>query len=88
MNTLKEKKRLSSALEMAQKRQRILTVLIVSMTLTFYFSWLPYAINALLTMSGVLIPHVANVLAILFAKSGTVINPVLYIFFNQDVSKF
>ena len=57
------------------------------MTLSFYLSWTPYAINTLLTMFGIWIPlPLLNVIAILLAKSGTVINPILYIFFNKDVS--
>ena len=73
-------------LKNAQKLQRKLTILITLMTLSFYITWLPYAINCLLAMSGVILPHAANVIAILFAKSGTVINPILYIFFNKEVS--
>ena len=73
------------AQKFAQRKQ---TVLLTTMTLSFYFTWLPYAINCLLTMSGGLVPYIADVIAILFAKSGAVINPILYIYFNKDVSTF
>ena len=81
-------KRCSVVLTIEQNRQRNLTILIVSMTLAFYFTWIPYAISSLLTMVGVSIHPIANVIAILCAKSSIVINPILYIFYNKDVSIF
>ena len=70
-----------------RKMHHKLTVLITSMTVSFYLSWTPYAINSLLTMLGVWTPnHLLSVIAILFAKSATLINPILYIVFNNDVS--
>ena len=57
------------------------------MTLMFYAIWMPYAINCILTMSGIKISHATNVYAILLAKSGTIVNPILYIFLNKDVSR-
>ena len=56
------------------------------MTLGFYFCWTPYAINCIAAMAGSSLPRNAGVIAILFAKSGTIINPILYIFLNKDVS--
>ena len=58
------------------------------MTLSFYVAWLPYAITALLTMSGVLIPYGWNIVSVLFAKSATISNPIMYIFLNKVVSSF
>ena len=72
----------------AATMQRKLTILTLSMTISFYLSWMPYALNCILTMLGVFVPHIPQVIAILFAKSGTVINPILYIFFNKEVSNF
>ena len=69
-----------------KKNQTKLNMLMISMTLCFYITWTPYAMNCLLAMAGILLPRVANVIAILFAKFGTVVNPLLYIFFNKDVS--
>ena len=63
-----------------------LTILTVSMTFTFYLSWTPYALCSLFTLFQRSLPQVPNVIAILMAKSGTVINPILYIFLNNDVS--
>ena len=57
------------------------------MTCAFYLCWTPYAIHSILRIAEVWQPpRLSNVIAILFAKSGTVINPILYIFFNNDVS--
>ena len=73
----------------ARKDDRIhrrLTILTVSMTFTFYLSWTPYALCSLFTLFQRSLPQVPNVIAILMAKSGTVINPILYIFLNNDVS--
>ena len=65
--------------------QRRVTILTSSMTLAFYATWTPYAINCILTMSGIKIYYKSSVYAILFAKTGTLINPILYIFLNKDV---
>ena len=68
-----------------------MTLLTLSMTLSFYATWTPYAIHSILR----LVPgeewqpsEISNVIAILCAKSGTIINPILYVFFNDDVSKY
>jgi urease accessory protein UreF len=70
-----------------QKRQRKLTILVGLMTLSFYLCWTPYAVNSFLAMTGVILPQAANVLAVVFTKTGVVLNPVLYIFFNNSVGK-
>ena len=69
-----------------RKRQRNTTLLLLIMTVSFYVSWTPYAINSILAMSGIVLPRLVNVIAILCSKSGTVINPILYIFYNKSVS--
>ena len=68
------------------RTHRRLTILTVSMTFTFYLSWTPYAVCSLFTIFQRSLSHLPNVIAILMAKSGTVINPILYIFLNNDVS--
>ena len=68
------------------KSQRKLTFILLTMTFSFYLTWTPYAANSFLSMIGILTPKLIQILAILFAKSGTVINPILYIFFNKEVS--
>ena len=77
----------TNAIKRLQQRQRKLTLLTLSMTLSFYICWTPYATCALLRVLGVLKePPLSNVLATLFAKTETVVNPILYIFFNNEVS--
>ena len=66
--------------------QKRLTILTASKTISFYLCWMPYALNCILTMCGIRVLHATNVFATLLAKSGVVINPVIYIFFNKDVS--
>ena len=66
---------------------RKLTILTTSMTISFYLSWTPYAVNSLLTMWGYIVPHLPNVIAVLFAKSATMVNPILYILLNKEVSR-
>lgn len=85
---MKNMNRSVTILEVEQKNQRKLTILIGSMTLAFYATWAPYAITCILVMAGVSLPHTANVIAILFAKFSVVINPTIYIFMNTDVSNF
>ena len=84
--TEEQKDTISSWAKKGNHLQKRLTILTASMTISFYFCWLPYAINCILTMSGVSVPHLTNIIATIFAKSGVVINPVIYIFFNKDVS--
>ena len=82
----KEDQPVSDSIKKEEKMQRKLTLLSTLMTLAFYLSWMPYALVCLLVMSGVKIPKRYQMFASLFAKSGTLINPILYIFFNKDVS--
>ena len=58
------------------------------MTLSFYLTWTPYAIDCILAMSGIRVPENVKIFALLFSKSGTVINPALYIYSITKVSKF
>ena len=82
-------KRCTFAIKRSQKQQRKLTITIISMTLAFYLTWIMYAINCLLTMAGVVnLPRASHIFAVLVAKSGIVINPIIYIFYNKDVSTF
>ena len=69
-----------------ERLQRKLTLLSTLMSLAFYLSWMPYAMFSLIVMSGVKIPQEYQMFAALFAKSSTLANPILYIFFNKDVS--
>ena len=80
--------RCSFALKREERNQRKLTWRIISMTLSFYCAWIPYAITSLLAMSGVSIPYGFNVISVLFTKTATISDPIMYIFLNKIVSNF
>ena len=70
-----------------QKMHRKLTAVTISMTITFYVSWTPYAICSFLTMTGLWAPnYIQSLISVLVAKTVTLINPILYIYFNNSVS--
>ena len=58
------------------------------MTVSFYVCWTPYAIRCMLTMFGIRLSVIPASLALLFAKLGVIINPLIYIFYNKEVSNF
>ena len=74
-------------LKNAERNQLKVTIFIILMTLSFYITWTPYAISSLLAMVGDTVYRTAGVISILAAKFGTIINPILYIFLNKQVSK-
>ena len=81
-----EWQQLRNSIKIQQKNQTNLSILITSMTFSFYMCWTPYAISSFLTMTGAPLPQWMDTVAFLFAKSGAVINPLLYIFFNKKVT--
>ena len=83
---MKHMKRRTLVVEVEQKVQRKITTLIILMTLAFYVTWTPYAISSLLTMAGVSLSFISKAIAALCTKTSVVINPILYIFLNTDVS--
>ena len=56
------------------------------MTLSFYLCWTPYAIRCILGMVNVELNAKLSGLSILFSKLGVIVNPVVYIFYNKEVS--
>lgn len=58
------------------------------MTASFYICWTPYAIKCILAMFGVNLTKAPSALVLLFAKLGIVVNPIIYIFNNKEVSVF
>ena len=56
------------------------------MTVSFYVTWTPYAIRCILGMLQLDVSPIFSGIALLFAKLGVVVNPLLYIFHNQEVS--
>lgn len=61
--------------------------MVVLMVLTFLISWLPYASLAMLVVYNpdVEIHQLVGTVPVYLAKSSTVYNPIIYIYFNKQV---
>lgn len=73
---------------MSRKREQRVLFMVVVMVTCYLMCWLPYGIMALLATFGPLglITPEASIVPSVLAKSSTVINPVIYIFMNKQVS--
>ena len=69
------------------KRKANATLTITLMTAAFYITWMPYAVKCILAMLGLDLNLRLSTLTILFAKLGVVFNPIIYIFYNEQVGK-
>ena len=69
----------------SQKRVKAATSAVAIMTVSFYICWLPYAITSTISIFGISVAFVFSVPSFLFAKLGVLANPIIYIFFNQEV---
>ena len=69
----------------SQKRVKAATSAVAIMTISFYICWLPYAITSTMAIFGISLTFAFSVPAFLFAKLGVIVNPIIYIFFNQEV---
>ena len=56
------------------------------MTISFYVCWTPYAMRSILELFGFELSNIPSALALLFAKLGVIVNPLIYIFYNKEVS--
>ena len=56
------------------------------MILSFYLCWTPYAIRCILGMVEVELNAKLSGISILFSKLGVIMNPLVYIFYNKEVS--
>ena len=59
--------------------------MIAMMTFSFYVCWTPYAIKVILELLGMPLAVAQSLLLLIFAKSGVIVNPILYIFYNKEV---
>ena len=66
--------------------QRRLTILVALMTLSFFFSWTPYATDSVLRVATYNSNKTFSLFAMVLTKTAVIINPILYIFFNKNVS--
>lgn len=73
---------------MSRKREHRVLLMVITMVIFYLLCWLPYGIMALLATFGApgLVTVEASVVPSILAKSSTVINPVIYIFMNKQVS--
>ncbi|KAI4901213.1 hypothetical protein NFI96_013721 [Prochilodus magdalenae] len=71
-----------------RKREQRVLFLVVTMVVCYLLCWLPYGIMALVATFGQpgLVTPEASIVPSLLAKTSTVINPVIYIFMNKQVS--
>ena len=60
--------------------------MIAMMTFSFYVCWTPYAIKVILELFGIPLSVAQSLMLLVFAKLGVIINPILYIFYNKEVS--
>ena len=70
----------------SKRRLTNATVVISIMTLSFYICWTPYALRCILGMLGFDLNAELSGVSIMLSKLGVIINPVLYIFYNKEVS--
>ena len=68
-----------------RKVERVKALMVLLMTLLFYVTWMPYAIESTLTMIGCNIPQLIKIYAILLTKFGVIINPLLFLYFERMV---
>nr|XP_043895712.1 teleost multiple tissue opsin 3a [Solea senegalensis] len=70
----------------AQRREQHILVMVLSMVSCYMLCWMPYGIMALVATFGRLglVTPTASVVPSVLAKFSTVINPVIYMFFNNQ----
>ncbi|XP_041653923.1 teleost multiple tissue opsin 3a [Cheilinus undulatus] len=70
----------------AQRREQHILMMVLSMVSCFILCWMPYGIMALMATFGRsgLVTPMASVVPSILAKFSTVVNPVIYVFFNSQ----
>ncbi|XP_078116485.1 teleost multiple tissue opsin 3a isoform X1 [Sander vitreus] len=73
-------------LQAAQRREQHILAMVLSMVSCYMLCWMPYGIMALMATFGRsgLITPMASVVPSVLAKFSTVVNPVVYMFFNNQ----
>uniref|UniRef100_A0A8C6SRU3 Teleost multiple tissue opsin 3a n=1 Tax=Neogobius melanostomus TaxID=47308 RepID=A0A8C6SRU3_9GOBI len=70
----------------AQRREQHILLMVLSMVSCYMLCWMPYGVMALIATfgrSGTVTP-VASIVPSILAKFSTVVNPVIYVFFNNQ----
>ncbi|KAM9849671.1 teleost multiple tissue opsin 3a [Aulostomus maculatus] len=70
----------------AQRREQHILVMVLSMVSGYLLCWMPYGIMALMVTFGrsELVTPLASVVPSILAKFSTVVNPVIYVFLNNQ----
>ncbi|XP_041846018.1 teleost multiple tissue opsin 3a [Melanotaenia boesemani] len=70
----------------AQRREQHILLMVLSMVSCYMLCWMPYGIMALVATFGRtgLVTPMASVVPSVLAKFSTVVNPVIYVFFNNQ----
>ncbi|KAM6923549.1 teleost multiple tissue opsin 3a [Xenentodon cancila] len=70
----------------AQRREQRILVMVLFMVSCYMLCWMPYGIVALMATFGRsgLVSPMGSVVPSILAKSSTVVNPVIYVFFNNQ----
>ncbi|XP_071374311.1 teleost multiple tissue opsin 3a [Centroberyx affinis] len=70
----------------AQRREQHILLMVLSMVSCYLLCWMPYGIMALLATFGRLglVTPTVSVVPSVLAKFSTVVNPVIYVFFNNQ----
>ncbi|KAM9741734.1 teleost multiple tissue opsin 3a [Menidia menidia] len=73
----------------AQRREQHILLMVLSMVSCYMLCWMPYGIMALTATFGRsgLVTPMASVVPSVLAKFSTVVNPVIYVFFNTQFYK-
>lgn len=73
----------------ARKREFHILFMVLTTAACYLICWMPYGVVAMMATFGPpnIISPVASVVPSLLAKSSTVINPLIYILMNKQVSK-
>ena len=73
-------------LEVIHRRERKVTFMVIFMIMSFLIAWLGYALVCILRLVGVQVSPYAVAVAMLLAKVGGLLNAIVFIFMNVQVS--
>lgn len=71
----------------AQRREQHILLMVLSMVSCYMLCWMPYGVTALMATFGKsgLVTPMASVVPSILAKFSTVVNPIIYVFLNNQV---
>lgn len=74
----------------ARRREYHILFMVLTTAACYLLCWMPYGVVAMMATFGPpnIISPVASVVPSLLAKSSTVINPLIYILMNKQVSRY